>query len=248
MVNHNAAVLMSGGLDSLATLSWALAEHPRDKVRCIYFEHGSLAAKAERLAAERITERLTGTELVVIDVRSLGVLSQDGLLYDPKVREDTTPGLALEKDTRFVRGRNILFYSTAMVWAANHRVRTLYAGINFGWHIPTSQYPDATQEFVQSIQDSVNMGLGAQSDPDDERAVVIRYPFYASLKVDEIVYLSDRIHLSYSQYAVSCVHPKVVSGTIVSCGKCFNCECRGKAFRKAAKQRSNIKDYMAYEY
>lgn len=159
MTNASAAlVLFSGGQDSTVCLAWALERYAR--VETIGFDYGQrhkveLEARHNVLKGlhesfPRWAERLG--EDRVLSLPTLAAISETALTRETAI-EMTSAGLP----NTFVPGRNLLFFSYAAAVAYRRGIRTLVGGM---CETDYSGYPDCRNDTLQSLANSISLGMG----------------------------------------------------------------------------------------
>jgi 7-cyano-7-deazaguanine synthase len=150
-----ALVLFSGGQDSTTCLFWAL--HPGfggfDEVEAVGFQYGQKHV-VELAQARRIAEA-AGVPFSILDVT--GLLSGSALTeHDKDVSgaHERAPGLP----AAFVPGRNALFLTAAASYAYTRGTADLVGGM---CQTDYSGYPDCRRVFVDSLQTTTTLALGA---------------------------------------------------------------------------------------
>lgn len=146
-----ALVIFSGGQDSTTCLFWAKKNF--DHVEAISFDYGQ-RHRVEIECAERIAE-MTQTPLKILHISSLAELGGNALV--DKTRALEAEGGQLNLPTSFVPGRNIFFFTLAAAYASQLKINDLVGGM---CEADSAGYPDCRQHFVQSMQESLSLGMG----------------------------------------------------------------------------------------
>ena len=130
----------------------------------------------------------------------------------------------------FVAGRNLIFLTFAAAYAYRRDVRNLVTGVA---QTDYSGYPDCRPEFLQSFEQTANLGTkeGSTGSPFKLHAPLIE------LSKKEIIEVGNRLGVDYSK-THSCYDP---SSDGKSCGECDSCVLRKKGFQEAG-----IKDPITY--
>jgi 7-cyano-7-deazaguanine synthase len=146
-----ALVLFSGGQDSVACLYWAKKNF--GSVETITFDYGQRHS-IEIEGATRIAQRAEVPQKIL----RLSELTQLGgnALTDASAALENEGG-ALNLPTSFVPGRNILFLTLAAAWALQRDARDLVTGV---CETDYSGYPDCRGEFIESMEQSLSLGIG----------------------------------------------------------------------------------------
>lgn len=148
---RKALVIFSGGQDSTTCLFWAKKNF--DHVEAICFDYGQ-RHRVEIECAERIAQ-LTGTPLKVLHISALSELGGNALVDKSRALE--SEGGQLNLPTSFVPGRNIFFFTLAAAYASQLKINDLVGGM---CEADSAGYPDCRQHFVQSMQESLSLGMG----------------------------------------------------------------------------------------
>jgi 7-cyano-7-deazaguanine synthase len=146
-----ALVVFSGGQDSTTCLIQALSQY--DEVHGITFDYG----QRHRQEIEVAKSLATGLKLAshkVMDTTLLNELAISALTRDaiPVSHELMNNGLP----NTFVPGRNILFLTLAGIYAYQLGCDAIITGV---CETDFSGYPDCRNEFVQSMQNSLALGM-----------------------------------------------------------------------------------------
>lgn len=146
-----AVVVFSGGQDSTTCLVQALKNY--DEVHAITFDYGQ-RHKLEIEIAQKLGQQLGVTAHKIMDVGLLNELAVSSLTRDniPVSNELQHNGLP----NSFVPGRNILFLTLAGIYAYQIGAETLITGV---CETDFSGYPDCRNEFIQSIEQSLTLGM-----------------------------------------------------------------------------------------
>ncbi|QIR14512.1 7-cyano-7-deazaguanine synthase QueC [Shewanella aestuarii] len=146
-----ALVVFSGGQDSTTCLIQALAEY--DEVHGITFDYGQ-RHRQEIEVAKDLAASLKLASHKVLDTTLLNELAISALTRDsiPVSHELMNNGLP----NTFVPGRNILFLTLAGIYAYQLGCHTVITGV---CETDFSGYPDCRNEFIQSMQTSLSLGM-----------------------------------------------------------------------------------------
>jgi len=222
-------VLVSGGLDSAATLAIARSEG----FRCyaLTFKYGQ-RHRREIEAAKRIADSLGAVEhrCIDIDLASFGGSAlTDPAIGVPKDRADL--GNPQCVPPTYVPARNTIFLSYALAWAEVLGVFDIFIGVNTTDY---SGYPDCRAEFIAAFEKTANLATAASVQ--DKGRYRIHTPIINMTKA-EIVRTGARLGVDYS-LTHSCYDPDERGR---SCGKCDSCRLRLKGFAEAG-----LKDPIRY--
>lgn len=151
----SALVVLSGGQDSTTCLYWALKHF--DKVRALTFRYGQRHAIEVEIAKQLAEE--AGVPWEYMDISFIAQLSPSCSLTNPvlNIEENTQEGDPYP--TTFVPGRNLFFLSVAAVYARNHGIFDIITGVG---QADFSGYPDCRDNFIKSLNVTLNLALGEQ--------------------------------------------------------------------------------------
>jgi 7-cyano-7-deazaguanine synthase len=148
--NKAALVVLSGGQDSATCLYWAKDRF--EKVEAITFDYGQ-RHRVELDCAKKLCE-LTDTHQIVVPINSLKYLSANALTDDSiDVAKD---GGYQNLPSTFVPGRNALFLTMAVAYAAPRGITEIVTGV---CDTDYSGYPDCREEFVDSMEKSLSLAV-----------------------------------------------------------------------------------------
>lgn len=151
-MTRKAVIVFSGGQDSTTCLIHALPNY--DEIHCITFDYGQ-RHRAEIEVALQLSEKLGVTVHKVLDAALLNELAISSLTRDNiPVPTNSSSGDGLPNT--FVPGRNILFLTLASIYAYQVGAQTLITGI---CGADFSDYPDCRDDFISSLNKSVDLGL-----------------------------------------------------------------------------------------
>ncbi|HEX3420674.1 MAG TPA: 7-cyano-7-deazaguanine synthase QueC [Candidatus Udaeobacter sp.] len=220
-------VLLSGGIDSTATLAIALAEDY--EVYALSFDYGQ-RHQIETEAARRVANSLGVKEhrIAEIDLRVFGGSALTADIAVPKQRAEKE--IAHEIPVTYVPARNTIFLAYALAWAEVIPANDIFLGVNA---IDYSGYPDCRPEFIQAFEELANAGTKAGV---EGRRFQVHTPLIKLSKADIIRKGLERgVDLSLTH---SCYDP---SPEGLACGECDSCLLRLKGFREAG-----IRDPIRY--
>ncbi len=156
-----ALVLFSGGQDSATCLAWALDRF--ETVETVGFDYGQRhrveleCRDAFRANIVGLTDDWAGRlgPDHILDLSVLGQVSETALTRDAEIalRDDGLPNT-------FVPGRNLLFFTLAAALASRRGLRHLVGGM---CETDYSGYPDCRDDTLQSLQVTLNLGMGSRS-------------------------------------------------------------------------------------
>jgi 7-cyano-7-deazaguanine synthase len=203
-------VLLSGGLDSVAALIWAV-ETGHDP-HALFFDYGQPAAQHEIESALGAT-RVMRVPFHRCDIRSAFGGQASGLFFPSA--SSVLDGI----DTAFVPCRNVV-----LLTAAAARAGVLWPGedaqLITGFNRPDGAgFPDCTHAFTALLEDTINLGNGAKP------IVKIRAPWRNETKREIVEWVAKHApHRSaLLEQSWSCYRGRG------PCGECTACVTRVKA-------------------
>jgi len=207
-LNHAAAVLISGGLDSAILCVGLLRDFSR--VFPLYIRSGLRWEDAEISALARFLDAVQALglqSLVVLDEPIADVYGAHWSTSGAGVPGSDTPDEAV-----YLPGRNVLLTVKAAVWCRLREIDVLALG-----SLGSNPFPDSTPDFFQKLESLLNQAIGG-------RLRLIR-PFDRLHKTDVLMRGKHLpLHLTFS-----CINP--IEGR--HCGTCNKCAERRKGFHDA---------------
>ncbi|GAA4046049.1 7-cyano-7-deazaguanine synthase QueC [Parerythrobacter jejuensis] len=211
-----AAVLLSGGLDSMVTA--AIAREQGFAIHALSIDYGqrhrieldAASVIATKLGAERHVE-------ISLDLRKFGGSALTADIDVPKT------GVADDIPVTYVPARNLVFLSLTTAFAEASGARDLFIGVNA---LDYSGYPDCRPEFIESFAATAN--LATKAGVEEGAPFHIHTPLQNMTKAD-IAREADRLGLD-SAWSWSCYDP--LPGA-QPCGACDSCRLRRKGFSEA---------------
>jgi len=218
-LSKKAVVLLSGGIDSSATL--AIAKGSGYEVYAISFRYGQRHA-FELEAAKKIAEKI-GVEkhlIMDVDLSSFESSALTGNITVPKGEKVEDIGKKIP--VTYVPARNLIFLSLAVGWAEILGAFDIFIGVNA---VDYSGYPDCRPEFIKAFERTANLGtkIGVEGSK-----IKIHTPLI-SLSKAEIIRKGIELGVDYS-LTHSCYDPDDKGR---ACGKCDSCLLRKKGFKEA---------------
>ena len=204
-------VLLSGGMDSVTALHWAVANH--DVAAALFFDYGSNHAAHELSCARRQAE-LLGVPFELIDITPIGrhlksaLLSGAAAIPDGHYQDDNM------KQT-VVPFRNGIFLAVAAGIAESCGAEGMVIAAHNGDH---DIYPDCREDFMQAMSSAISLGTYANLE--------ILRPFIDCSKGD-IAAIGAKLGVDFS-LTYSCY-----KGGEQHCGTCGTCRERKEAFLTA---------------
>ena len=211
-----AAILLSGGLDSMVTA--ALARERGFAIHALTIDYGqrhrieldSAARIARELGAERHVE-------IALDLRKFG---GSALTADIEVPKD---GVGNDIPVTYVPARNLVFLSLTTAFAESAGARDIFIGVNA---LDYSGYPDCRPEFIDSFATTAN--LATKAGVEEDAPFAIHAPLQHMGKA-EIARETARLGVD-AGWSWSCYDP-LPGGR--PCGACDSCRLRRKGFAEA---------------
>jgi len=243
-----AVVLLSGGLDSTATLYYALSKGYR--CYCLIFDYGQRHRR--EIASAKVIAKKAGCARRVIRFRLpwkgsslLDMKLKIGASPPRHVRQKAGRGVK-EIPSTYVPARNIIFLSFALSYAEAIGARAIFIGANA---IDYSGYPDCRPEFFKAFRRVARTGTKTGTSPPRHvrqkagrggkgssyakasadrqgSSIKINAPLISKSK-KEIVKLAQRLEVPL-EHTWSCY-----KGGKAPCGVCDSCTLRAKGFREA---------------
>jgi 7-cyano-7-deazaguanine synthase len=215
-----AVVLLSGGLDSAATLAVAIERGFEAHALTVRYgqRHSLEVERAEGLA------RGVGAaswRLVAIDLGAIGgsALTDAGV---PLPLDRSEAAIAADIPSTYVPARNTILLALALGWAEVLGARDLFIGANA---VDYSGYPDCRPEFLAAFERLAALATRAGV---EGRGVRLHAPFARCTKA-EIVREARRLGVDLGA-TLSCYDPR---GDGAPCRRCDACLIRAKGFREA---------------
>ena len=211
-----AAILLSGGLDSMVTA--AIAREQGYALHALTVDYGQ-RHKVELQSAKLIAENLGAERHVEIaaDLRSLGGSALTDDIAVPK------GGVGTDIPVTYVPARNLVFLSLTTAFAEASGARDIFIGVNA---LDYSGYPDCRPEFIASFSATAN--LATKAGVEEAAPFAIHAPLQHMSKAD-IARECRRLGLD-SAWSWSCYDP--LPG-LKPCGACDSCRLRRKGFAEA---------------
>lgn len=219
-----AVVLLSGGMDSLATAGLASANG--NDLALIHFNYGQKTERAEQRSFQAIASWLKVPEERRIIVHTNFFLHAGGSALVDKERKIPKADLeSKEIPPTYVPFRNAVFLSMAVGWAEVLGAESVYYG---AVSQDSSGYPDCREEFVAAFNLLVEAGTKAGG------AIEVKAPL-VNFRKAEIVEVANGMGLPLEK-TWSCY-----ARNDKACGKCDSCALRLRGFEEAG-----LEDPIAY--
>ncbi|WP_435418963.1 7-cyano-7-deazaguanine synthase QueC [Parerythrobacter aurantius] len=221
---RSAAILLSGGLDSMVTAG--IAREQGFVVHALTIDYGQ-RHRIELQSAKLIAEKL-GVERHVEIAADLRALGGSALTADIDVPKG---GVGDDIPVTYVPARNLVFLSLTTAFAEASGARDIFIGVNA---LDYSGYPDCRPEFIESFAHTAN--LATKAGVEEGAPFRIHAPLQYMTKAD-IAREAARLGLD-SAWSWSCYDP-LPDGR--PCGACDSCRLRRKGFADAG-----LADGLAY--
>ena len=220
-MRKKAVCIISGGMDS--ALSAKIAKEEGYEIVALHFNYGQLTEKKELDSFRKIAKELSVIESYEIDLDFFKQIGASALID----RELDVPVNGVEDGIpiTYVPFRNGIFISIATAIAEKHQATALFIGVV---EEDSSGYPDCRDEYILSMQNSINLGTR------DETKLEIKMPL-VHMKKEQIVKKSLELKVPL-QHTWSCYKQEDKA-----CGVCDSCRLRLKGFEKAG-----VKDLIEY--
>ena len=206
-----AVCLISGGMDS-ATLAYVTKDMGYE-ILAIHVNYGQRTEKKELACARKIAANLNAIDFIEINLDYFTKFGASSLTdFDIPVEKGVL-GRAEQPNT-YVPFRNGNLISIAAAYCEARGGDAIVIGVQSGDH---TGYPDCTPEFIDTMQNAVNIGTQT------EKEIKLLTPFVRMNKT-EILKKGLRLNVPY-QDTWSCY-----SENDEACGVCSSCLARLKAF------------------
>jgi 7-cyano-7-deazaguanine synthase len=215
-----AVVLLSGGLDSAATL--AVARSEGFEVFTLSVDYGQRHRRELDSAAAQA--RLQGAKehrVVRLDLRAVGGSALTDTIDVPKDRSHEAIGHGVP--VTYVPARNTVLLGLCLGYAEVVGAFDLFIGANA---IDYSGYPDCRPEFLQAFERLANLATKAATE--GQGTFRVHAPLLSLTKAD-IIRLGTKLGVDYRQ-TLSCYDPDAEGR---ACGRCDSCQLRRKGFAEA---------------
>lgn len=220
MKKTKVVVILSGGMDSVTALYWAMENY--EQVEALSFNYGSKHNDKEIPCAEKICS-MNNINHRVIDLDFVNELFKSDLL---KSGGDIPEGHYEDESMKatVVPFRNGIMLSIAVGYAESIEAESVIIGSHAGDH---AIYPDCREEFTEAISTAAELGT--------YEGITIESPFNVYTK-DAIVSFGEKRNVPY-EMTWSCY-----KGKEKHCGVCGTCVERKEAFEIA-----KVKDPTEYK-
>jgi len=220
MAEHDAVVLLSGGMDSAVALAICQADGFRAHALTVdYGQKNRFEIEAARLiaAAAKVERHI----VLCVDLSSWGgsALTNGESVPTGRRVEDMGKDIPIT----YVPARNTIFLSLAMAWAEVLQTAHVFIGAHT---LDYSGYPDCRAEYFRAFETMAN--LATRSGVEGQTAFRIHTPLVEMTKT-EIVRQGTELSVPFALTS-SCYQPV---GEGYACGECDACILRRRAFAEA---------------
>ncbi|TKD72573.1 7-cyano-7-deazaguanine synthase QueC [Pseudalkalibacillus hwajinpoensis] len=214
-MSKKAVIVLSGGLDS--TTCMGMAKEKGYELYPITFHYGQKHNR-EVEQAKKVADYYDAPDHRIVNISFLNQIGGSALTDDsidvPKdMDEDEIP-------VTYVPARNMIFLSLASAYAEVIGAEAIYIGVSA---VDYSGYPDCRPEFIQSMNETVNLATKAGATGSEMK---IETPLIDLTKADTV---SEGLRLNVPyDLTTSCYN-----GEEEACGECDSCRLRLKGFEEA---------------
>lgn len=217
-MRKKAVVLLSGGLDSAATLYYAKSKGY--DCECLIFDYGQ-RHKKEIGCAKRIAQaRGVKYKIIRINLPWKGSALLDTRIKVPGHNNPITQKLNNRIPVTYVPARNTIFLSFAVSFAEATGAAAVFIGANA---IDFSGYPDCRPQYYEAFRRLIRRGTKAGA---GKKQIRIFTPLIDKTKA-RIIRMGTRLRVPY-EWTWSCY-----KGGKRPCLECDSCVLRAKGFREA---------------
>jgi len=212
-----AVILLSGGLDSTTVAAIAKKDYDLYGLTFQYGQKHDIEVNFAKKNANIFAFKQHHIIKLTDQIFSSSSLVNKNISVPKKYNK--TDKLSIIPST-YVPGRNIIFLSYAVSYAENIKANDIFIGVNM---LDYSGYPDCRSEFIQSFEDSINLGIASN--------IKINTPLI-NLSKKEIITIGARLRVNYA-FSHSCYDPTFQDDKIFACGACDSCILRLKGFNES---------------
>jgi 7-cyano-7-deazaguanine synthase len=226
MADKSAVVLLSGGLDSAATLYFA--KRRGFKCYCLIFDYGQRHRREIETAKRLAQGARCEYKILKIDLPWKGSSLLDRNLKVPGAAKSERRMAAGKIPSTYVPARNIIFLSFALSFAEAIGAGAIFIGAHAQDY---SGYPDCRPAFFRAFARASSCGTKAGA---TKRKIKIETPLINKNKA-QIIRLGKSLGVPFG-LTWSCYR-----GTKSPCGRCDSCYFRAKGFKEAGLKDPLIK-------
>ncbi len=220
--SKKAVCIMSGGMDS--TLSAYMAKKNKYDIIAVHFNYNQITQTKELECFDNICNALNVHSRYKLDLDFFSKLGASALT-DKSIKIPTN-GIEEGIPITYVPFRNGIFLSMAAALAEKEGASLISIGVV---EEDSSGYPDCRKSYIQSMQESINLGTK------ESTHITIDMPLVDMSKsqiVQKSLELNVPLHLTWSCY----------KNEDKACGVCDSCRLRLNGFKKAG-----VRDVIEYE-
>jgi len=221
-MEKKAVCIISGGMDS--ALASYIAKNLGFDIIALHFNYSQRTQEKELECFYKICDDLKVSNKYVLDLDFFKQIKASALIDENL--EVPTDGIKPGIPITYVPFRNGIFLSIAAAIAQKEKAEAIFIGVV---EEDSSGYPDCRENFITSMQNSINLGLK------DDTKIQIYTPLI-HLSKEEIVKKAHELGVKL-QHTWSCY-----KNSDIACGLCDSCRLRLKGFKKAG-----LKDPIKYE-
>ena len=213
-----AVVLLSGGMDSLATLAMAKKQHK--DIALLHVSYGQNTQYKELDSFEKIADfyQVPKSQRLVVDLNFLRKIGGSSLT-DQKINVSKFEGDSDEIPSSYVPFRNTHIIASAVSWAEVLGANKIYIGAN---EEDSPGYPDCRPAYYDAYNNLIEKGT-------KEGSIKIITPII-HMKKEEIIQVAldhkEPLKLTWSCYESS----------DLACGECDSCALRLRGFEKIGQK------------
>lgn len=216
-----ALCVISGGMDS--ALCAYIAQKQGYEIIALHFDYNQRTMRKERECFNKICDNLAVKTREILDVSFISQIGANALtdinLEIPKT------GISKNLPITYVPFRNGIFLSIAAAFAQKENCDAIFIGVV---QEDSSGYPDCSENFIKSMESSINLGRGTKN----TKIITPLVHLSKAQIVKKAMDLNVPLELTWSCY----------ENENEACGECDSCRLRLKGFEKAG-----FKDKICYK-
>jgi 7-cyano-7-deazaguanine synthase len=219
MKQSNALIVFSGGQDSTTCLGWA--KNRFDYIETITFDYGQKHS-IEIQQAVKIA-KILNVKNTILHIDAFSELNDSALLEKSTLQMSGKHQSRPSLPASFVPNRNAIFFTLAHAFAQKMDIDNIIIGVN---QTDYSGYPDCREEFIKSLEISLNLGSDSN--------IKFYYPLIFLTKAQTFQLSKDEsvldIVLNYSHTCYNGEHTTKYDWGY-GCGQCPACILRKQGFK-----------------
>lgn len=216
-----ALCVISGGMDS--TLCAYIAKNEGYEIIALHFDYNQRTMNKEKECFNAICDDLDVQKREILDVSFISKIGANALT--DKSLEIPKNGLSDDIPITYVPFRNGIFLSVAAALAQKEDCNAIFIGVV---EEDSSGYPDCSEDFIKSMERSINLGRGTKN----TKIITPLVHLSKTEIVKKAISLNVPLELTWSCY----------ENEDMACGKCDSCRLRLNGFEKAG-----LKDKIPYK-